>query len=208
LSSRRPTLAASLYAHFPVGTFSAYLAERFGEYADARVWFVIIDAQDDRDMRGEDGLSEVEPVEKKQSQGHAAAMDKRFQAFDPHQVLLLPQSLDDWLPQDHQAQFVADLIDDVLDPGPILADYTEKRGYPPYDPGLMLRLLIYGYTTGVRSSRAIKRKCANDVAFRYLVADQARTSARSRGSTAATFTPSRTCSPSPCTSRPSSIWSR
>lgn len=56
---------------------------------------------------------------------------------------------------------------------PILADYTDKRGYPPYDPRLMLRLLIYGYTTGVRSSRAIERKCANDVAFRYLAADQA-----------------------------------
>ncbi len=61
----------------------------------------------------------------------------------------------------------------MLDLGPILADYTEKRGYPPYDPRLMLRLLIYGYTTGVRSSRAIEHKCADDVAFRLLAADQA-----------------------------------
>ncbi len=61
----------------------------------------------------------------------------------------------------------------MLDLGPVLADYTEKRGYPPYDPRLMLRLLIYGYTTGVRSSRAIERKCADDVAFRFLAADQA-----------------------------------
>ena len=61
----------------------------------------------------------------------------------------------------------------MLDLGPILADYTEKRGYPPYDPRLMLRLLIYGYTTGVRSSRAIERKCADDIAFRYLAAGQA-----------------------------------
>ncbi|MFF3127427.1 IS1182 family transposase [Streptomyces sp. NPDC057908] len=118
-------------------------------------------------------MFEVEPVEKKEPQGRAAAVDKRFRAFDPHQVLLLPPPLDDWLPQDHLARFVADLVDDVLDLGPILADYTEKRGYPPYDPRLMLRLLIYGYTTGVRSSRAIERKCADDIAFRYLAADQA-----------------------------------
>ncbi|MFF1420606.1 hypothetical protein [Streptomyces sp. NPDC058280] len=42
-------------------------------------------------------------------------MDKTFRAFDPHQVLLLPPSLDDWLPEDHLARFVADLVDEVLD---------------------------------------------------------------------------------------------
>ena len=62
-------------------------------------------------------------------------------------MLLLPPSLDEWLPQDHLARFVAELVDEVLDLGPILASYTEKRGFPPYDPRLMVRLLIYGYTT-------------------------------------------------------------
>jgi transposase len=124
-------------------------------------------------MRERDGLFEIEPGEKKQSQGRPAVVDKTFRAFDPHQVLLLPPSLDDWLPEDHLARFVADLVDEVLDLSPILADYTEKRGYPPYDPRLMVRLLIYGYTTGVRSSRAITRKCVDDVAFRFLAADQA-----------------------------------
>lgn len=124
-------------------------------------------------MRSGDGLFEVEPAEKRPSQGCGAAVDKRFRAFDPHQVLLLPPSLDDWLPEDHLARFVADLVDDVLDLTAIRADYTEKRGYPPYDPRLMVRLLIYGYTTGVRSSRAIERRCADDIAFRYLAADQA-----------------------------------
>ncbi|MFG2425100.1 IS1182 family transposase [Streptomyces sp. NPDC048448] len=118
-------------------------------------------------------MFEVEPVERKRPPGGPAAVDKRFRAFDPHQVLLLPPSLDDWLPQDHLARFVADLVDDVLDLSPVLADYTEKRGYPPYDPRLMVRLLIYGYTTGIRSSRAIERKCADDIAFRFLAADQA-----------------------------------
>lgn len=119
-----------------------------------------------------DGLFEVGPIGKKRPQGPAAAVGKTFRAFDPHQVLLLPPSLDDWLPEDHLARFVADLVDEVLDLGPVLADYTEKRGCPPYDPRLMVRLLIYGYTTGVRSSRAIERRVADDVAFRFLAANQ------------------------------------
>lgn len=123
-------------------------------------------------MRGGDGLFEVRPVEKQQLRGGPAAVNKRFRAFDPYQVLLLPPSLDDWLPEGHQARFVADLVDHVLDLGSVRADYTEKRGHPPYDPRLMVRLLIYGYTTGVRSSRAIERKCADDIAFRFLAASQ------------------------------------
>ncbi|MFF4386192.1 IS1182 family transposase [Streptomyces sp. NPDC001552] len=115
-------------------------------------------------------MFEVEPVKPVK---RPVAVDKRFRAFDPNQALLLPPSLDDWLPQDHLARFVADLVDEVLDLTAIRADYTEKRGYPPYDPRLMVRLLIYGYTTGVRSSRAIERRCADDIAFRYLAADQA-----------------------------------
>ena len=75
----------------------------------------------------------------------------------------------DWLPVDHLARFVADLVDEVLDSGPALAGYTDKRGYPPYDPRLMVRLLIYGYTAGVRSSRAIERNCADDI-VRFLAA--------------------------------------
>jgi transposase len=62
-------------------------------------------------------------------------VDKRFRAFDPHQVFLMPPSLDDWLPEGHLARFVAELVDEVLDLSPILASYTEKRGYPPYAPG-------------------------------------------------------------------------
>ena len=135
-------------------------------------------------------------------------MDKRFRAFDPHQVLLLPPSLDDWLPQDHLARFVADLVDEVLNLGQVLADYTEKRGYPPYDPRLMLRLLIYGYTTGVRSSRAIERKCADDVAFRGLAADQAPDFRSISRSAAAIWIPSPVCSRSPCTWPRNSAWSR
>jgi transposase len=99
--------------------------------------------------------------------------EKTFRRFDPDQMLLMPPSLDEWLPQDHLARFVAELVDEVLDLSAIYADYAEVRGYPPYDPQLMLRLLMYGYATGVRSSRAIERRCVDDVAFRFLAAGQA-----------------------------------
>jgi transposase len=98
---------------------------------------------------------------------------KTPRAFNPRQVLLLPLSLDDWLPEGHLARFVADRVAEVLDLGPVRAHYTEKRGCPPYDPRLTVRLLIYSYTTGVRSSRAIELRLADDVAFRYLTAGQA-----------------------------------
>jgi transposase len=96
---------------------------------------------------------------------------KTFRRFEPDQILLMPPSLDEWLPEGHLARFVAELVDEVLDLGPILATYKEARGYPPYDPRLMVRLLVYGYSVGVRSSRAIERKCVDDVAFRFLAAD-------------------------------------
>lgn len=100
-------------------------------------------------------------------------MDKTFRVFDPDQGLLLPPSLDDWLPAEHLARFIAELVDEHLDLSRIRADYTESRGAPPYDPRLMVRILLYGYTIGVRSSRAIERKCVEDVPFRWLAAGAA-----------------------------------
>lgn len=100
-------------------------------------------------------------------------VDKTFRHYDPHQVLLLPPSLDDWLPEDHLARFVSELVEETVDLEPFLASYTEGRGFPPYDPRLMLKLLIYGYVTGVRSSRRIEKACHDDVAFRFLAANAA-----------------------------------
>jgi transposase len=68
---------------------------------------------------------------------------------------------------------VSDLVEEVLDLGPFLAAYKEPRGYPPYDPRLMLKLLIYGYVTGTRSSRGIEKACSDVVAFRWLSANTA-----------------------------------
>jgi transposase len=96
------------------------------------------------------------------------AAAKTFRSYDPDQVFLMPPSLDDWLPEDHPARFVSELVDEMLDLTPIYASYTEASGAPPYHPRLMLKLLIYAYASGVTSSREIERRCATDVAFRFL----------------------------------------
>ncbi len=100
-------------------------------------------------------------------------MDKTFRVYDQDQPFLMPPSLRDWLPADHLAHFVSELVDEVLDLAPFFASYTEVRGFPPYHPRLMLKLLLYGYTTGVRSSRKIETHCHDDVAFRLLAANTA-----------------------------------
>lgn len=95
-------------------------------------------------------------------------VDKTFRPYQQNQLLLLPPSLDEWLPENHLARFVSELVDETLDLSGVYASYTERRGYPPFDPKLMVKLLIYGYSTGRRSSRGIEKRCVDDVAFRYL----------------------------------------
>lgn len=121
-----------------------------------------------------EGLFEVAPEEYVEASSVSRGpVDKTFRAFDPGQDLLLPPSLDEWLPADHMARFIADLVDEHLDLSRIHAAYTEGRGAPPYDPRLMVRILLYGYTTGVRSSRRLEAACVDVVAFRWLAAGTA-----------------------------------
>ncbi len=98
-------------------------------------------------------------------------MDKTYRPYEPDQLLLLPPNLRDWLPEGHLAYFVADVVD-RLDLSPIYRVYErEARGYPPYHPALMVKVLLYGYATGVRSSRRLARACVEDVGFRVLAAN-------------------------------------
>jgi len=120
----------------------------------------------------DEGLFEVEGFRVVPAASESGRVVKTFRAFNPDQELLLPPSLDEWLPADHLARFVADLVDEHVDLSRIHAAYQTSRGGPPYDPRLMVRLLVYGYTTGVRSSRAIERACTDIVAFRWLAAGQ------------------------------------
>jgi transposase len=100
-------------------------------------------------------------------------MGKCFRSDDLDQALLLPPSLHDWLPEQHLARFLVDVVD-ALDLGAIQASYDEKdgRGQAAYAPAMMVRVLLYGYCTGVCSSRKMQAKTHEDVAFRYLAADE------------------------------------
>lgn len=102
-----------------------------------------------------------------------AGAAKTFRPYEPTQSFLLPPSLDDWLPEDHEARFVAEVVDHLLDLSGIYDAYVEAAGAPPYDPRLMLKLLFYAYATGVTSSREMERRCHVDVAFRFLTANTA-----------------------------------
>jgi transposase len=102
-----------------------------------------------------------------------AGRARTFRPYDPAQQFLLPPSIDDWLPEDHPARFVAEAVDELLDLGPIYASYQSFDGAPPYHPAMMLKLLLWGYSCGVTSSREMERRCGTDVAFRYLCANQA-----------------------------------
>ena len=82
-------------------------------------------------------------------------------------------SLQDWLPENHLARFIADVVNE-LDLSSIYAEYDRKdgRGLLAYHPLLMTRLLLYGYCIGTTSSRKIEQATHDNVAFRYLSADQ------------------------------------
>ncbi|MEJ2207003.1 MAG: IS1182 family transposase [Gemmatimonadota bacterium] len=98
-------------------------------------------------------------------------MSKKFREYSPDQLLLMAPSLREWLPEDHSVYFVSDLVE-TLDLRAIYESYDEERGYPPYHPLLMTKLLVYGYTRGVRSSRKLARACLEAVDFRILAAGQ------------------------------------
>jgi len=78
--------------------------------------------------------------------------------------------LREWLPEDHLSYFVSDLIDQ-LDLSQIEQHYErEERGYPPYHPRMMTKVLVYGYCVGVFSSRRLEKRLSEDIAFRVLAA--------------------------------------
>ena len=99
--------------------------------------------------------------------------DKKFRPYDPSQQFLLPPSIDDWLPESHEARFISEAVDELLDLSMIFASYAVTDGAPPYDPSMMLKLLLWAYSSGVTSSREMERRCATDVSFRFLTANQA-----------------------------------
>jgi len=95
-------------------------------------------------------------------------MPTTFRPYAPDQDLLLPVSLRDWLPEDHVAYFISEVVEE-LDLSAFYAPYEgDGRRKMPYEPSMMLKVLIYAYVSGVFSSRKIARKLTEDVAFRAL----------------------------------------
>jgi len=97
--------------------------------------------------------------------------DHRFLPYEPDKRLLLPSDIRTWLPEDHLALFVSDVVDN-LDLSEITNKYEHPEGgHPAYHPAMMVKILFYAYCVGHPSSRRIERKTYEDVAFRVLSCD-------------------------------------
>ena len=98
-------------------------------------------------------------------------MSKTYLPYEPDQQLLLPAALQEWLPDDHMAYFISDVVDQ-LGMSEVTARYErERRGGPPYHPRMMVKVLLYGYCVWVASSRRIAQRLHEDIAFRVLAAN-------------------------------------
>jgi len=98
-------------------------------------------------------------------------VSKTFRPYEPDQIILMPASMQDWLPSDHLAYFISDVVDH-LDLSAIMERYAgEERGYPPYHPAMMVKVLLYAYCIGIASSRKIEKRLCEDIAFRVLAAN-------------------------------------
>ncbi|HVB48612.1 MAG TPA: IS1182 family transposase [Burkholderiales bacterium] len=93
-----------------------------------------------------------------------------FRPIDRATPFLLPPSVEDWLPKDHLARFVVDIVDQ-LDLSGLTRQYR-GAGSAAYHPTVMLGLLVYGYATGVYSSRRIEAASYESIAFRYIAANE------------------------------------
>jgi transposase len=94
---------------------------------------------------------------------------KTYRPYAPGQSYLLPPSPSEWLPEDHLAYFVLELLED-LDLGEIerVIQRRDSRGERPFSPRMMTALLLYGYSVGVTSSRKLEKATHEDVAFRVI----------------------------------------
>jgi len=100
-------------------------------------------------------------------------MARNYIPVDRDQLFLVPPDMRDWLPEDHLAWFVIDVVERVDASALHERHLNEGPGRPAYDPEMLLALLIYAYASGVRSSRQIERLCETDVAYRVIAANRA-----------------------------------
>ena len=97
-------------------------------------------------------------------------MSKHFRPWNIDQTLLLPPSVQDFVPKDHVSRFIVGLVRESLDFKEIAGSYVSGLGQPPFDPRMMVALLLHGYASGLYSSRRIARACRERNDFVMIVA--------------------------------------
>ena len=97
-------------------------------------------------------------------------MSKYFRPWKIDQPQLLPPSMQDFVPKDHLSRFIVELVRESLDLGEIAGSYRSALGQPPFDPRLMVALLLNGYASGIYSSRRIARACVERADFMMIAA--------------------------------------
>src|ERR1700690_695559 len=97
-------------------------------------------------------------------------MSKYFRPWNIDQTLLLPPSVQDFVPKGHVSRFIVELVRESLDLKEITGSYVSGLGQPPFDPRMMVALLLHGYASGLYSSRRIARACRERNDFVMIVA--------------------------------------
>lgn len=98
-------------------------------------------------------------------------MAYNIKTINREQIYLMPPSLQEWFPEKDMAWFVIDVVEQME-----LSAYYRKyrpdgRGQEAYDPSMMIALMVYAYSNGIQSSRAIERLCERDIGFKVIAGD-------------------------------------
>src|SRR5271167_598454 len=100
-------------------------------------------------------------------------MSRHFRPWTIDQTRLLPAAVVDYVPEDHLSRFVVALARESLELSEVIGSYKSDLGQPPFDPRMMVALLLYAYCSGLYSSRRIAKACAERVDFMMIVAHDA-----------------------------------
>jgi len=97
-------------------------------------------------------------------------MSKYFRPWNIDQTLLLPPNVQDFVPKGHVSRFIVELVRESLDLKEITGSYVSGLGQPPFEPRMMVALLLHGYASGLYSSRRIAKACRERNDFVMIVA--------------------------------------
>jgi transposase len=98
-------------------------------------------------------------------------MAYNFKECNREQIYLMPPSLQEWLPEKDMAWFVIDVVEQMDLSGYYRKYRADGKGQEAYDPSMMVALLLYAYSNGIQSSRAIERLCERDIGFKVIAGD-------------------------------------